>query len=173
MTTTERGREWRAKQLKERPEEFRKYNSDRAMRLYHSNPKIAEKQQQNFKDAYNTRPEFRAKVIRSAVLNRYAMTPSEYDAQLRRQHNHCALCPSKTGDAGRSLHVDHDHSCCDLGPPKGRTCGKCNRGLLCGKCNRRLAAVEAILKEGTIAPRRGTWLDRALKYLRYWKTQHI
>src|ERR1700678_598590 len=131
MTNTERSRVWRSKQLEERPEEFRKYNADRAKRLYNNNPGIAEKQQANFKKSYDENPEFRNKVIRSASLNRYGTTPVAYDKQLEEQDGHCALCPSTTGDAGRRLHVDHDHDCCKLSPPKGRTCGKCNRGLLC------------------------------------------
>lgn len=173
MTTAkERSKNWRNKQLSERPEEFRAYNAKRAVALYNRNPKIAENQQANFKRSYNENPEFRAKVIRSAVLNRYKMTPTEYDAKLEAQGGHCALCQETTGDAGRSLHVDHDHACCKLGPPKGRTCGKCNRGLLCGKCNRKLGALEDLLKEVegiNAAPR--TWLDRAMRYLKKWRTQ--
>jgi hypothetical protein len=165
MSAKENSRRWRAKQLKERPEEFRKYNADRAKRLYAENPEIATKQQINFKKSYDENPEFRDKVIRSATLNRYGTTPAEYDKKLEEQYGHCALCPSTTGDAGRRLHVDHNHDCCKLSPPKGRTCGECNRGLLCGPCNRRLATVEAVLKEGTIVPNKGTWLERAMRYL--------
>ena len=162
MTNTERVRKWRAKQLKERPEEFRRSNADRSKRLYHSNPQIAVNQQKNFKKSYDDNPEFRAKVVRSASLGRYGKTPAEYDEQLKEQGGHCALCSSTDGDAGRRLHVDHDHACCDGKP---RTCGECNRGLLCGPCNRRLAAVEDVLKMGSIVPNKGTWLKRALKYL--------
>jgi hypothetical protein len=166
MTAKERSQRWRAKQLKERPEEFRKYNADRAKVLYHNNPELAQKQQENFKKSYNENPEFRAKVVRSASLGRYGKTPAEYDAQLADQGGHCALCESTDGDAGRRLHVDHNHACCD---GKARTCGKCNRGLLCGPCNRRLAAVEDVLTMGEIIPKIGMWLSKALKYLDSYK----
>jgi hypothetical protein len=166
MTNTERGQIWRAKQLKERPEEFRKYNADRAVRLYHSNPDIAQRQQDNFKKSYDNNPEFREKIIKASSVNRYGTTPAEYDRKLKEQSGHCALCDNTTGDAGRRLHIDHKHNCCKVGPPHGRTCGKCNRGLLCGPCNRRLAAVEELLKEITsIVPKWDTWLEHALLYL--------
>jgi len=166
MTASERSKAWREKQLKERPEEFRKYNADRAKALYHKNPCIAQKQQENFKKSYNENPEFREKVVRSVSLGRYGKTPAEYDAQLEEQGGHCALCESTDGDAGRRLHVDHDHACCN---GKARTCGKCNRGLLCGPCNRRLAAVEDVLTMGTITPQPDTWLSKALAYLDSYK----
>jgi hypothetical protein len=165
-----RAKAWREKQLKERPEEFRKYNADRAKKLYAKNPEIAVKQQENFKKSYHENPEFRAKVVRSASVGKYGKTLAEYDTQLKEQEGHCALCPSTDGDSGRHLHNDHDHECCKIGPPKGRTCGKCNRGLLCGPCNRRLAQVEYILTMGEISALPGTWLENALDYLKAWRT---
>ena len=169
MTAKERSQRWREKQLKERPEEFRKYNADRAKSLYHSNPEVAQNQQKNFKKSYDENPEFREKIIRAASMSRYGTTPAKYDEQLEKQNGHCALCESTDGDAGRRLHIDHDHECCKVGPPRGRTCGKCNRGLLCGPCNRHLAAVEDLLKQGTIVPLAGTWLSKALAYLDSYK----
>ena len=169
MTAKERSQRWRAKQLKERPEEFRKYNADRAKVLYHNNPAIAQKQQENFKKSYDENPEFRAKIVFAASVNRYGATPKWYEDKLEEQEGHCALCESTDGDAGRRLHIDHNHDCCKVGPPRGRTCGECNRGLLCGPCNRNLAAVEALLKQGTIAPLPDTWLYKALKYLDSYK----
>lgn len=70
-----RSKAWRKKQLKENPEKFRKYNADRAKKLYHSNPQIAENQQRNFKASYDSNPEFRSKVVRSASIGKYKMTP--------------------------------------------------------------------------------------------------
>ena len=160
---------WRAKQLEERPEEYKKHNAERAKAYYHENPELAAKQQENFKRSYAENPVFRAKVIRSASTGRYRMAPTEYDSKLAEQGGHCALCPSTDGDAGRRLHIDHSHECCD---GKARTCGKCNRGLLCGKCNRRLEKVEFVLKQGTVVPLAGTWLYRAVKYLEAYAWQN-
>lgn len=171
MTPKERSQRWRAKQLEERPEEFRKYNAERSKALYHSKPETAQKQQENFKRNYNENPEFRAKIVFAASVSRYGWVPAQYENKMKEQHRHCALCSSTDGDAGRRLHIDHDHSCCRLGPPRGRTCGQCNRGLLCGPCNRRLASVEMILKQSTITPLPGTWLDRALRYLDSYKAE--
>jgi hypothetical protein len=162
MTSTERVNKWRKDLSPEKREELRKKNAERAKAAYHASSEVKERQQSNFKKSYNEKPEFRAKVVRSASTGRYHMTPTEYDAQLKEQEGHCALCPSTDGDAGRRLHIDHDHACCD---GKARACGECNRGLLCGPCNRRLAAVEDVLKMGSVVPNKGTWLERALNYL--------
>lgn len=64
-----------------------------------------------------------------AVKWRYGITFEQYDAMLNAQNGGCAIC----GDVPKlkSLHIDHDHSCC----PGKRSCGKCIRGLLCGSCN--------------------------------------
>lgn len=63
-------------------------------------------------------------------LRRYGLTIEDYNNLLAQQNNRCAICKEESKD-GRSLHVDHDHSCC-----KGRgSCGKCVRGLLCVYCN--------------------------------------
>lgn len=174
MTSAERSVAWREKQLKENPEAFRKYNAERAKRLYHSNPEIAVSQQRNFKKSYDENPEFRAKVVRSASTGRYRWTPKQFDAQLKAQGGHCAICESTDGDAGRRLHIDHDHACCD---GKARTCGDCNRGILCGSCNRRLGALEDLLKEAKITPKPNTWTALALQYLKSYQgktqeTQH-
>jgi Recombination endonuclease VII len=159
-------RKWRARQIATNPIEYRKKNAEASKRRYHSNPDIAKDQQRNFKNSYDNSKEFREKIILAASLSRYGTTVKKYEKLLAEQGNHCALCPSTTGDSGRRLHMDHSHDCCDFGPPRRRTCGKCNRGLLCGPCNRRLASVEDILKEGSIAPSPGTWLDRAIQYLK-------
>ena len=170
-----RAKAWREKQLKENPEEFRKYNADRAKKLYHNNPDIAVKQQENFKKNYDSNPEFREKVVRSASTGRYHWTPAQYDAKLSEQGGHCAICDSTDGDAGRRMHIDHDHACCD---GKARTCGRCNRGILCGPCNRRLAPIELLMKDfpferrdqaevylrNSVLP--DSWTYRALQYLR-------
>jgi Recombination endonuclease VII len=169
MTSNERAKSWREKQLRERSEEFKKYNAERAKKLYHEKPDIAQKQQANFKRRYDENPDFRAKVVFAASVGRYGWVPAQYESKLEEQDNHCALCLDTDGDAGRRLHIDHNHACCKVGPPRGRTCGKCNRGLLCGPCNRRLAQVEDILTMGTIVSEPDTWLTRALQYLDSYK----
>lgn len=109
--------------------------------------------------------EHRVRLRRNSVVGRFRITPEQYDSKLKEQHGHCALCESKQGDAKKRLHIDHDHTCCGEPITLKRACGRCNRGLLCGPCNRRLAAVEDVLTMGTIVPKAGTWLHRALRYL--------
>lgn len=66
-------------------------------------------------------------VTHRATAERYKLSEEEVN---RREKGVCDLCGGPPSQ-GRSLHVDHDHSCC-----KGdRTCGKCNRGFLCPTCN--------------------------------------
>jgi hypothetical protein len=67
----------------------------------------------------------------SRLRSSFHMTGAEYDAILQTQGGGCAICGQPCG-TGRNLGVDHDHSCC---PKKGKSCGKCNRGLLCVDCN--------------------------------------
>lgn len=61
----------------------------------------------------------------------FRVTADNYTATLAAQGGTCALCP-RTPSVGRSFAVDHDHSCC---PEKGKSCGRCVRGLLCTRCN--------------------------------------
>jgi hypothetical protein len=170
--STERVRQWRKKQLRERPEEYRKKAADLAKKRYHEDPQIAIDQQKNFKKSYNENPEFRAKIVHAASVNRYGMTPDEYNARLEEQGGHCALCEEIKGDAGRRLHIDHNHDCCPIGPPRKRICGKCNRGLLCGPCNRRLGALEYLMMEAQVVPQTNTWTERAMQYLSKWREIH-
>ena len=70
-------------------------------------------------------------------LRRYGITVEQYNNLLDQQNNRCAICREESKD-GKSLHVDHDHSCC-----KGKkSCGKCVRQLLCGHCNRMLGCAK-------------------------------
>ena len=62
-------------------------------------------------------------------LLKYGIAPADYERMMAEQGGLCKICGNPPG--ARSLHVDHDHSCC----PRGGSCGKCVRGLLCGNCN--------------------------------------
>lgn len=48
----------------------------------------------------------------------------------------CSIC----GITGVTLHIDHDHACCNTGDSGKRSCGKCVRGALCKDCNMGLGA---------------------------------
>jgi len=102
---------------------------------------------------------------RKQLGRRHKTTPEKYDAQLLSQGGHCALCDAKQGDNKRRMAIDHDHTCCD----SELACGECNRGILCANCNRKVGFLEETLREGTIVPTPGTWLDSALKYLDSYK----
>lgn len=71
----------------------------------------------------------------SRRLTTYKISPKDFDAMIQKQEGRCAICkevPSEGAGFGKGWHVDHDHACC---PAKGKTCGKCIRGLLCSTCN--------------------------------------
>ncbi len=62
----------------------------------------------------------------------YGLSLEDYNSILKMQKGHCAICPTTPKENGQALAVDHDHKCC---PGKGKSCGKCIRGLLCSVCN--------------------------------------
>jgi hypothetical protein len=119
------------------------------------------------KKKYSEDAEYRSRINRENTLKCYKMTPEEYSIKLSEQGGHCALCDNVCGANGFKLHVDHNHECC--GYEKRVTCGKCNRGLLCNSCNIRIGYLEVVLKQGTVVPVLGTWLDRAIRYLDSYK----
>jgi Recombination endonuclease VII len=96
-----------------------------------------------------------------ATFARYSSTPDSYALLLKTQDNHCALCPRE--QAGKRMHIDHDHKCCRA----GSSCGKCIRGILCGSCNLKLGRFERMLASLTSPPifKEGTWECAALIYL--------
>ncbi|MFJ2167645.1 endonuclease domain-containing protein [Streptomyces griseofuscus] len=69
----------------------------------------------------------------------FQLSKEDYFSLLEFQGGRCAICriegQSKTYE---DWHVDHDHSCCPyIGTGRGRSCGRCIRGLLCPPCNTR------------------------------------
>lgn len=68
----------------------------------------------------------------SHIERLFNLSSDMYRRILDAQGGGCAVCGGGPGVAGRSFHVDHDHSCC---PESGRSCGNCIRGLLCNNCN--------------------------------------
>lgn len=89
----------------------------------------------------------RAKYLRQT----YGITVDQYESILLSQEGVCAICkrPSE-----KTLHVDHNHSCC----PGFRSCGSCIRGLLCYSCNSAM---------GLLADDANT-LRAAIAYLELW-----
>ncbi|WP_408995898.1 endonuclease domain-containing protein [Streptomyces scabiei] len=67
----------------------------------------------------------------AARLRYLSVSRDKYRAMLAAQGGVCAVCKGPD-PSGRALAVDHDHRCC---PERGKSCGKCIRGLLCGPCN--------------------------------------
>ena len=65
----------------------------------------------------------------------YKMTIAEFNI---RSANGCEICGDKPE---RSLHVDHDHKCCQ----GGNSCGNCVRGILCNRCNKAVDKYEVNL----------------------------
>lgn len=63
--------------------------------------------------------------------------PDEWARLYEAQEGLCYLCLRPLPENRTSVHVDHDHSCCDPGP-KGRatrSCQYCRRGLAHERCN--------------------------------------
>lgn len=69
---------------------------------------------------------------RAATLwNSYGLTVEAFQDLLRSQGGGCRICAT-VPESPYSLHVDHDHACCNT---RKKSCGKCVRGLLCSPCN--------------------------------------
>lgn len=69
----------------------------------------------------------------AALLKRHKATHKPIGPRRSGIMGDCRLCGRHT-----TLHVDHDHSCCD----SPTSCGDCVRGLLCSRCNYHIAWIE-------------------------------
>ena len=67
---------------------------------------------------------------------KFGMTVEQLISLYFKQNHRCAICKQKCATY-ENLSVDHDHKCC---PEKGKSCGKCVRGLLCANCNHGLGS---------------------------------
>lgn len=80
---------------------------------------------------------YRSEGTGSGGYGAHGLSVWDYYDLWKSQNGECAIChlkpnPNDPSRFKRTLHIDHDHSCCDN--PKG-SCGKCIRGLLCRSCN--------------------------------------
>ncbi len=75
----------------------------------------------------------------------YRLSLDDYAARLEQQGGACGVCgrTEATSTGNVSFAVDHDHRCCQ---ERGRSCGRCVRGLLDGGCNGLLGFYELCLK---------------------------
>lgn len=63
----------------------------------------------------------------------YDLSAEKKSRLLAEQDGCCYLCGEPLDlDKPRTIHVDHDHSCCR----GARSCGNCVRGLACEPCNK-------------------------------------
>ena len=65
----------------------------------------------------------------------------------------CAIC-AEPESKGKSLSIDHDHSCCS----GSFSCGKCIRGLVCSNCNHGLGFLNDSIDR----------MHSAIRYLELW-----
>lgn len=70
----------------------------------------------------------KVRILRPHLMERYGITPEQYDAMFYEQGGGCAICGRE--DSGRKNHkllcVDHDHK---TGKVRGLLCDECNNGL--------------------------------------------
>lgn len=129
-------------------------NRDTFHRHYHAN---ATKAKAATRKWYEEHPvEWRA----MDYARKYNVSMDWYQGKLKEQGGVCAICrrpQSARNGVPRWLAIDHDHACC---PHRGRSCGRCVRGLLCTACNTRLAALEDEV-----------WRESADAYLRHHKQE--
>ena len=60
------------------------------------------------------------------MLQKFNMTPKDYDNMLSSQDGGCAICSTDTPRGNGRFHIDHCHT---TGKIRGLLCSKCNVGL--------------------------------------------
>lgn len=75
-------------------------------------------------------PERTKEIAFRCTIRRMGISPERFYEMVEEQGGVCAIC--KQPELRGRLRIDHDHACCS---GRGRSCGKCIRGLLCISCN--------------------------------------
>lgn len=71
---------------------------------------------------------------RASYMKRHGGT-DEWARMFAEQDGLCYLCQEPLPAGGKDVHVDHDHTCCEVGPRESRSCQYCRRGLTHQACN--------------------------------------
>lgn len=111
-------KEW-YKENKEARSEYYVVNKERYKKYYETNK---ERVKENVAAWQEKNPHYQ-------IQHRYGLSQAAYNKLLEDQDYACAICGGDNN--GKTLVVDHDHSCCK----GGNSCGKCVRQLLCSSCN--------------------------------------
>lgn len=79
------------------------------------------------------------------MMDRYGITPEEYESMEKNQSGLCAICGGPPAGRWSRLHVDHDHG---TGEVRGLLCFSCNTLLGCAKDDPRILekAIEYLAK---------------------------
>lgn len=98
----------------------------RSLKHYEANrERILERQRVRRRSMTND--EYEQDLARSAersLRRKYGVTLAQYEALLRKQRGHCALCPAKPNR--KRLSVDHNHK---TGAIRGLLCDRCNQAI--------------------------------------------
>jgi len=143
----ERVRAWRAANPEKAREANRRYyQRNREKRLaYEADPERRRRKAERMRAAYRRDPD--AARLKHKAWN-YGLTVERLQEMLA---GGCDVCGSH-----ERLQVDHDHTCCPDGRKRGRSCGRCVRGILCHHCNTAMG----LLKE---SPERAEAMARHLR----------
>ena len=111
---------WKERQAKE---SYKDAKNNARREKYKSDEEYRERIKTNVKKYYAQHPGKR----RRQRMEKYGITPEDYDSMLDAQHGCCAICVAEVGSKSRKrLYVDHDHS---TGKIRGLLCQRCNFGI--------------------------------------------